>query len=92
MAAKATIIHSLNVRLDGTLTLVDRDTDETILRRVDISNPDGIDPNWIAAKIFLGEIAVPEECSRFTVRKAANDDIEVTMSADVISLVERLNG
>lgn len=91
MKSPCQITTSINIRLDGSLTVLEIDTDGSFIKHCDIENPDHLEPEKIGALYLSGQIEVPEECSKLIVRKSG-DTVAVSKPADVIDMMERING
>lgn len=95
MKPLAEITTVVAIRLDGSLTVLEIDTDRSFITHCDIEiDADAVEeltPEQVGALYLQGHIAVPEECSKLFVSKSGNT-IAVSAPADVIDLVERLNG
>jgi len=93
MKVENPVIRSVNIRLNGSVTVIERDTDGGVLSLFDVLNPDGIEPDQLASWCCLSDISAPLGCNTVTARKRADNTIvEADRFGDVLKLVEQING
>lgn len=78
-------------RHDGTLTIATIEDGE-LVQNLRIDNPDDIHLKQIVEWDMDGKIIVPNGCTRVAIRRGRNGEPTFHAGAEIIQLIEKING